>query len=221
MCDFLQNAKAVRVVKNSQQHGITKYSKEGKHARCRVLSTLRREAMHNTLVFAIVHLRALLRLCLVACFGFVVGAFAVDSYTPPTIPSATALRAASQSSGRYPVGYDPDNRSRPANMFQASDILNTKPPYPPTGTATRWEEKAKRWTPPVGYHPRRRPPLRRTDTTTDIMQQVKADMTMPQETVLDGSVCPLPDCPLDPRKHICTGIWMGKAIIERRCQKLE
>ena len=71
--------------------------------------------------------------------------------------------------------------------------------------------------PPLGYHPRRRPPLRRTDTTAEIT----ADITMPPETVPDGSVFPMPECTLDPRKHICTGIWMGRAIVERRCQKLE
>ena len=35
-----------------------------------------------------------------------------------------------------------------------------------------------------------------------------------------SDTCPLPDCELDPTIHICTGIWMGRTIIDRRCLKL-
>ena len=33
--------------------------------------------------------------------------------------------------------------------------------------------------------------------------------------------CSAPDCDLDPSIHICTGIWMGRTIIDRRCLKLD
>ena len=167
--------------------------------------------MHLPLLSVVFDMRPLLRVCLFVCLGCLVGAVPVDSYAiPPTTPRTSTP-------GRYPVGYDPDNRSRPPNLFPASHILTPKPEHPPAWTRTRGEAKSARWAPPPGYDPRRRPPLRRTDTSVDLMMPLVSDV----DNTADSSVCPLPECPLDPRKHICTGIWMGRTIVERRCQKLQ
>ena len=163
--------------------------------------------MHTQLTWTVYNLRPLLKLSLLVCLGCLANAIPVDAYTPPLTPAPSPVP------GRYPVGYDPDNRTRPPSVFPAADILADKPVHPPAWTRTRGEAKADRWTPPLGYDPRSRPPLRRSDTAIDVL--------VPRGATVDQSVCPQPDCPLDPRKHICTGIWMGRSIIERRCQKLE
>ena len=80
--------------------------------------------------------------------------------------------------GRYPVGYDQDRRARP---------------YAP------------RWAMPVGYDPRRRPPLRPSDTP--------AGMDPPRT---DAGASAYAECIQDPTRHVCTGIWMGRSIIDRR-----
>ena len=144
--------------------------------------------------------RPLLRLGLLAGLACLANAVLAGSYTPPTPPPSPAP-------GRYPVGYDPDNRARPPAAFPASSILLSKPMYPPASPLdylTRGEAKAARWSPPLGYDPAVRPPLRRTDFPN----------TLPE-------ACPAPDCDLDPSIHICTGIWMGRTIIDRRCLKLD
>ena len=154
--------------------------------------------------------RPLLRLGLLAGLACLANAVLAGSYTPPTPPPSPAP-------GRYPVGYDPDNRARPA-AFPASSILLSKPMYPPASPPdylplSRGHGKASRWEPPAGYDPTRRPPLRRTDDLTlDDSQQCD------KQTASD--TCALPDCELDPTIHICTGIWMGRTIIDRRCLKL-
>ena len=143
--------------------------------------------------------RALLRLGLLAGLACLANAVLAGSYTPPTPPPSPAP-------GRYPVGYDPDNRARPPAAFPASSILRSKPMYPPALPPdylplSRSHGEPSRWEPPLGYDPaRRRPPLRRTDYA--------------------AKACPAPECDLDPSIHICTGIWMGRTIIDRRCLKL-
>jgi hypothetical protein len=172
-------------------------------------------SIHVTLLPAVFDIRPLLRLGVLGCLCCLVGAVSVHTYTPPATPTVSP-----GTRGRYPIGYDPDNRSRPANLFPASHILTPKTEHPPAWTPawtrTRGEAKSARWAPPPAYDPRRRPPLRSTDTSVDLMMPLVSDVDNS-----DSSVCPLPDCALDPRTHICTGIWMGRTIVERRCQKLQ
>ena len=47
------------------------------------------------------------------------------------------------------------------------------------------------------------------------------DLTLDDSRQTASDTCPLPDCELDPTIHICTGIWMGRTIIDRRCLRLE
>ena len=64
---------------------------------------------------------------------------------------------------------------------------------------------APRWAMPVGYDPRRRPPLRPSDTP--------AGMDPPRT---DAGASAYAECIQDPTRHVCTGIWMGRSIIDRR-----
>ena len=166
----------------------------------------------------------LLRLGLLAALGCLAHAVLAGSYTPPMVPlTPPPTPPPTPARHRYPVGYDPDNRHRP-RAFPAEHILLSKPLYPPpTSThATRGEAKAARWQPPEGYVPRRcqsTPALRRTDTLGHMTPP--PDAPQPAAVAADDRACPMRDCKLDPAKHICTGIWMGRTIIERRCLKLE
>ena len=58
-----------------------------------------------------------------------------------------------------------------------------------------------RWEPPVGYDPRRR----------------GGDAPAPPDTMC----CPMPNCPLDASAHLCTGVWMGRVILDRRCLRIK
>lgn len=154
----------------------------------------------------------LLRLGLLAGLACLANAVLAGSYTPPTPPPSPARH-------RYPVGYDPDRRARPY-AFPAKHVLLSKPAYPPSSPThpTRGEAKALRWAAPVGYDPRRRPTLRRTDSMHSTGSTGSAAAPDPPRADTD---CPMPDCKLDPTRHLCTGIWMGRAIIDRRCLKIE
>ena len=167
--------------------------------------------MHfNVAAVRVVYTKSWISVFLLACVSCLVSA--VQTYTLPTTPPISPVRA------RYPVGYDPDNRSRPQRQFPASSILKAKPVSTSSCTRTRGEAKTARWAPHIGYDPRRRPTLRRTDTSMDMALH---NITQQPEARFDASVCPLPECTLDPRTHLCMGIWMGRSIIERRCQKIE
>ena len=109
----------------------------------------------------------LLRLGLLAGIACLANAVLTGSYTPPTLPLSPAPDS-------YPVGYDLDRRTRPY-AYPARHILLSKPVYPPSHPPlTRGEAKALRWAPPVGYDPRRRPALRRTDTPVEGVGQENA-----------------------------------------------
>jgi len=170
--------------------------------------------MHLGINTSVLQEKHFVRVCFIWCFYCLVSTVPVHTYTPPTTQPVSTTRA------RYPLGYDPDNRSRPPSLFPASSIvkLKPKPNYTSACTRTRGEAKTARWAPHIGYDPRRPPPLRRTDTTMDMALH---SPTTPPVTQLHSVVCPLPDCTLDPRTHLCMGIWMGRSIIERRCQKIE
>ena len=160
--------------------------------------------MRTLALFTLSGARALLRLGLLAGLACLANAVLAGSYTPPTPPPSPAP-------GRYPVGYHPDLRARPY-AFPARHVLLSKPLYPPPTLPP--EAKALRWVPPGGYTPRRRPALRRTDTP--------ADTGPPRADADRGTLdCPMPGCTLDPTRHLCTGIWMGRTIIDRRCLKIE
>jgi len=149
----------------------------------------------------------LFRVGLLAALGCLINAVFAGSYTPPTPPPSPARH-------RYPVGYDPDNRHRPC-AYPAKHILLTKPLHPPT--STRGEAKTARWLPPQGYVPRRRqnePTLRRTDAHGQEQAELVTSGTERQNCLMSG-------CQLDPRKHLCTGIWMGTTILNRVCLKTE
>jgi hypothetical protein len=159
--------------------------------------------------------KPLLRLGLLAGLACLAHAVFADSYAPPTPPTPPATPPTTPRH-RYPVGYDPDNRQRP-RAYPAEHILLPKPLYPPP--STRGEAKAGRWQPPEGYVPRRRsgaPALRRTDTR----EHLAPPPVDPPPPAADDSACPMRGCKLDASKHLCTGIWMGCAIIDRVCLKL-
>ena len=199
---------------------------------------------------------------------------------------------------RYPIGYDPDNRSRPTwfpdnsppyNSFPAEEILKTRPQYPPlprpwrqynssargerddgfTGYDNRFSDQrqypehptppnspapsvardASKWQPPEGYvpqrlrrhkhyDPRRPPTLPRTTNGPDATwndhipgehtvrePSPEAGAPVPAWRIVDDgdqSPCALAGCtPDDGRIHLCTGIWMGRKILQRRCLRLD
>ena len=197
-----------------------------------------------------VHLPAIL----VASCMHLTHAFSGLSPIPPPEPN------------RYPVGYDPDNRSRPwspessqspfSHSFPPEEILRERPKYPPVertlgkrdmprrvnsswqppegynprlreNTATVGGEPwpvshnpatkaGVRWQPPEGYNPRRPVTLRRTVDGVDAHGEGGADVADTQ--------CAVTGCNStveDGRVYLCTGVWMGREILQRRCMRLD
>ena len=94
---------------------------------------------------------------------------------------------------RYPVGYNPDNRTRP-NYRPVPELRPYEPecsPFELTHDKKRGPDK--KWQPPCGYDPKKRPKL------AFLPQNDKAD--------------PDPDHTL----KLCTGIWIGNKILEKKC----
>lgn len=99
------------------------------------------------------------------------------------------------SRGRYQVGYDPDNRGRPASV----------PPLRKNVLHDRRE--GRRWQPPEGYAPQRR----------RLRLRAPAQSSNPPETIDWAN-------PEDPHTQqettLCSGIWMGNTILHKTCVTL-
>lgn len=141
-------------------------------------------------------------LSLYVCLGLY-GGF-VECWTPTPCPSP---------SRRYPVGYNPDNRTRPnygGDCRQSCDDLQSDQVCSPM----KLKPKPIRpgWVPPVGYNPAERKrklrmPLSRTDSS-------KENMDAPSSTeTIDFENCDYNDN----NTKLCTGIWMGRTILQKKC----
>ena len=103
---------------------------------------------------------------------------------------------------RYPVGYDPDLRTRP-------DYYR----HPPAEVGTR---VPKKWTPPLGYDPVAWK-LRNQDDNADLYSETEQAATADagsDDEERDGPNA-RPDARPD-RKHVAEGVWVGRAIIRAR-----
>ena len=144
-----------------------------------------------------------------------------------TVSTALAFSAPRFPHGlRYPVGYNPDNRTRP-NYYPAELLLpdalampefldrcsqHTENTCAPMGLNER-----PKWVPPEAYNPKRRrstgtafqtPPLQRTDE--DNAKNARLE-TVDWENDYDA----------EDKIRLCTGIWMGRKILHKRCVTLD
>ena len=99
-------------------------------------------------------------------------------------------------SARYPVGYDPENRVRP-NYMPLCEL-------PACGRAETLKARPK-WEPPVGYNPKKRKLALRAPTTEQELETIHFENDYDSDTKL----------------KLCTGIWMGNKILEKRCVWLD
>ena len=122
---------------------------------------------------------------------------------------AFSLSMLSGPSPRYPVGYNPDNRTRP----------NYKP-LPDLSTPEAWagesacspmsqgRQPKRKWEPPVGYDPKTRKMAfveLRAPKTDEVLETINFENSYDT----------------DARLKLCTGIWMGNKILEKRCVWLD
>jgi|DEB0MinimDraft_4_1074332.scaffolds.fasta_scaffold00740_2 hypothetical protein len=107
-----------------------------------------------------------------------------SSYNPSPVPP---------SNGRFPIGYDPQNRGRP---FDKS--LGSSPPL------RKDVLRARRWQPPQGYRPRRtdRMPLR--CPSTEQVEYIKWE-----------------NPPKTQNSTLCTGIWCNNRILYKTCVSID
>ena len=144
-----------------------------------------------------------------------------------TVSTALAFSAPRFPHGlRYPVGYNPDNRTRP-NYYPAELLLpdalampefldrcsqHTENTCAPMGLNER-----PKWVPPEAYNPKRRrstgtafqtPPLQRTDEDKVVNSNLEH---VNWENDYDA----------DDKIRLCTGIWMGRKILHKRCVTLD
>ena len=144
-----------------------------------------------------------------------------------TVSTAPAFSAPRFPHGpRYPVGYNPDNRTRP-NYYPAELLLPDAPAMPEfldrcsqhtenTCAPMGLNERPK-WVPPEAYNPKRRrstgtafqtPPLQRTDEDKVVNSNLEH---VNWENDYDA----------DDKIRLCTGIWMGRKILHKRCVTLD
>ena len=131
---------------------------------------------------------------------------------------------------RYPVGYNPDNRTRP-NYYPTELLIPDKSDTPEMpenfnrcsdNTCAPMELKERpRWVPPEAYNPKRRrstgtafqtSPLQRTDEDKAVNSNVYTD---PEHVNWEN------DYDADDKIRLCTGIWMGRKILHKRCVTLD
>ena len=156
-------------------------------------------------------------------------------------PSINHAFAMPTPQNRYPVGYNPDDRTRP--VYFPSTELQHKPTWPPL-RKTKWEppegyvptkefanrdhahrdtclEKAK-WQPPTGYIPKQH----KTKWHCNVPSADLAFFEKGTNSNLRGGssleTVPWADEQTnDARIKLCTGIWMGKVILDKRCVYLD
>jgi len=110
---------------------------------------------------------------------------------------------------RYPVGYNPDLRTRPnyypsglSDVNEESDCVEKVKNIPQNETLELKPRPV--WKPPVGYDPKSRR-LQNVKPGTENL-----DFTNPPVQISN-----------DGRKMLCTGIWMGNTILKKQCVYLE
>ena len=109
-------------------------------------------------------------------------------------------------SGRYPVGYDPDNRTRPQAVQslkrpQRTDSPNNMPLCMPV-----CELKPKpKWEPPIGYDPKNRKLHLRALVKDEVLETINF----------------VNDYDADTKLKLCTGIWLGNKILQKKCVWLD
>ena len=149
----------------------------------------------------------------------------VESYATPC-PSP---------SRRYPIGYDPDNRTRPqwefANLespetYHDSNLELLPPPIRPNlADPPRPAHGYGRWNPPRGYDPKHRTKLpsrlRRMPKHTDAFYLRDVRPGHAELETIDFDNTDNSDNSMDHRISLCTGIWMGRKILEKRCVCLD
>ena len=127
----------------------------------------------------------------------------VEGWTPTPCPSP---------SRRYPVGYNPDNRTRPNYGGDSCPSRNDQMEADHACSPMKLKPKPLRpaWVPPEGYNPAKRKlrmPLTRTDSSVEGEDVGSATETIDFENA-DYN---------DNKTRLCTGIWMGRTILQKKC----
>ena len=128
-----------------------------------------------------------------------------------------AAAASAYSTPRYPVGYDPDDRTRPslrcARQHCSCPLLPRRHDAPPTLDP----EPQAPWTPPVGYDPsaRRSPPRATHGSALHLSSLYRKNEV--EEIAWD----PSQRTHDDGQTTLCTGIWMGKKILFKTCVDIQ
>lgn len=110
---------------------------------------------------------------------------------------------------RYPVGYNPDLRTRPdyysSRAIDENKINNYITKIENNNQNETLELKQRPvWKPPVGYDPKSRN-MQNLKSGTDNLE-----FTNPPVEISD-----------DGRRMLCTGIWMGNTILQKNCVYLD
>ena len=134
--------------------------------------------------------------------------FVISTIQPVISSSLRAfdIRMLSGSFSRYPVGYNPDNRTRP--NYKPLPDLRTPDMWAGESACSPMLKKRPKWEPPVGYDPKRRK-LAFVDLRTPKTDEVLETINFENMHDADG------------RLKLCTGIWMGNKILEKRCVWLD
>ena len=119
-------------------------------------------------------------------------------------PSVNNAFAVPTPQNRYPVGYNPDDRTRP--VYFPSIELQPKPTWPPLRNTS--------WQPPEGYVPTQEC---KNKHCAHQARNLRGGSTMETVPWADEHT----DDPYDARIKLCTGMWMGKVILDKRCVYLD
>lgn len=112
----------------------------------------------------------------------------------------------SNPSWRYPVGYHPDRRTRP--QYKSAPIEDD--------SFNPMLEPKPRWEPPVGYDPKNRDENQKKSRYVDL----RSGSTPRTDQVLETIDFENFD-QVDNRLKLCTGIWLGNKILEKKCVWLD
>ena len=138
-----------------------------------------------------------------------------------TLLLLTAITAATAySTPRYPVGYDPDDRTRPSLRTARQHCACPSLPTPlPHDAGPRPD--AQPWKPPVGYDPlKRRSPPRATHGSALHLSSLYRKQGV-EEIAWDPTQRKHGDSDDGGKTTLCTGIWMGKKILFKTCVDIE
>ena len=102
---------------------------------------------------------------------------------------AVALRCFSSPTPRYPIGYDPDNRSRP--QYHPVELLYPSNPKP------------AKWHPPKGYDPlERRKQMKGNSENEQQVERLRQTLRELHPHASDEAI------------SLYLGIWVGKAVLD-------